>query len=173
MYATYFVIFFTPRSYVVITNKDGNPQYMPNPFEDLYESVPKLSKVPDSVRNQLDYDDYRDEVGETGRHPDAKDDGRPTAPDDTGARFGNNLGGPDDFAGGHHFFDDFTPFGSNGNSPGGGRPISPGGRRPRSPGPLLPPSRRQRIRQRRPPPPPRYEQVSTQEFSLLLCRGVI
>ena len=130
MCATYFVIFFIPRSYVVITNKDGNPQYMPNPFEDLYESVPKLSKVPDSVRNQLDYDDYRDDAGDAGRDPDAKD-GRPTAPDDTGARFGNNLGGRDDFAGGHHFFDDFSAFdGVQNNSPRGDRPISPG-RRPR------------------------------------------
>ena len=87
---------FSTRSYVVITNKEGKPRYVPNPFEDLYESVPKLSKVPDSIRNQLDYDDYRDGVGDAGgvdRDPDAKEDGRPTAPDDSGARFGNNLGG--------------------------------------------------------------------------------
>ena len=145
---------------MVITNKDGKPQYVPNPFEDLYETVPKLSKVPDSIRNQLDYDDYRDEEGDSGQRDTDDKDARPTAPDDTGARFGNNLGGgPDDFAGGHHFFDDFSPFGVNGNSQRGGRPISPGaGRRPRSPGPQFPPSRRQRARQRR-PPPPQYEQV--------------
>ena len=165
MCATYFFIFCSsPRSYVVITNKDGKPQYVPNPNADLYESVRTLSKAPDSIRNQLDYDDYRDDVGDAarGRDPDAKD-GRPTAPDDTGARFGNNAGGSDEFAGGHHFFDDFSAFdGANNNSPRGGRPISPG-RRPQSPGPLLPPSRdsrRQRIRQRRPPPPPQYEQVT-------------
>ena len=153
----------TPRSYVVITNKEGKPRYVPNPFEDLYESVPKLSRVPESIRNQLDYDDYRDDdSGDAGRdrEPDAKD-GRPTAPDDTGARFGNNLGGRDDFAGGHHFFDDFSAFdGVQNNSPRGGRPISPG-RRPRSPEPLYPPSRRQRIRQRR--PPPQYQQVTNQK----------
>ena len=150
---------FSTRSYVVITNKEGKPRYVPNPFEDLYQSVPKLSKVPDSIRNQLDYDDYRDGVGDTGggdRDPDAKEEGRPTAPDDSGARFGNNLGGADDFAGGHHFFDDFSPFGVQGNSQRAGRPISPG-IRPRSPGPLLPPSRRQRVRQRR--LPPQFEQV--------------
>ena len=143
---------------MVITNKDGKPRYVPNPFQDIYESVRDLAKSPELTENpEQDYEAHGDDSRE----------GRPTAPDDTGARFGNSAGGgggpDDDFAGGHHFFDDFSAFEILDNGGGGdGRPVSPA-RRPRSPGPppLLPPSRRQRKRRGRPQtgPPPQYDQV--------------
>ena len=156
---------------MVITNKDGKPRYVPNPFEDIYESVRDLAKSPElAENNEQDYEANGDDSRE----------GRPTAPDDTGARFGNSLGGggggPDDFAGGHHFFDDFSAFEihDNGGGGGGGRPISPGirPRSPPGPPPLLPPSRRQRKRRGRPSarPPPQYDQVKKSKILIIVLR---